>query len=237
MIDLTTRHVWLLIALALAAVAIVMRRLEGYLPSRRARSFLRRWIVPSLDLMVAGSAAGWVLAELLANRSDVSGLAFTGLFLLLVWVSRSVVADFLTGVVVRMEGVIEPGRRVSAEGVEGRVTRLGLRTIAMEADDGATIQVPWCVMARGAIRLGEEGAAVRSYSFTITVPRDQPIERLLETIPAAALTSPWASTTRAPEVRLQSETETSYVLRITAHALDARFAPQIEAAIRGRLGI
>ena len=67
------------------------------------------------------------------------------------------------------------------------------------------------------------------------MPRTRPIERILEEIPAAALVSPWASTRRPPEVRLRAETDQAYVIEVTAHAIDARFAPQIEADIRERM--
>ena len=237
MIDLSTTQGWLLLALALAAAGLFLRRLENYLPSRRARGIVRRWMVPALELFAGASAAGWTLEELVGNRSGNTGLAFAALFLLLIWIGRSVFGDFVTGVFVRMEGTIEPGRRMAVGGVEGRVSRLGYRSVAVEADDGSTFRVPWRTIAAEAVRLGEAGAAVRSHSFTLAVPRSRPIERVLEDIPAAALTSPWASTTIMPEVRLLSETEESYVLRVTAHALDARFAPQIEAAIREKLGI
>jgi hypothetical protein len=85
------------------------------------------------------------------------------------------------------------------------------------------------------MRLREGASASRSHSFTLTVPRTRTIERILDEIPAAALVSPWASTTRLPEVRLRAETDESYVLAVTVHALDARFAPQVEADIRKRM--
>jgi small-conductance mechanosensitive channel len=236
-IDLSTARGWLLLALALVSAGLLLRRLENYLPSRRARGIVRRWIVPALELAAGASAAGWTLEELVGNRSGTTGLAFAALFLLLIWIGRSVFSDFVAGVFVRMEGTIEPGRRLAVADVEGKVAKLGYRSVAIEADDGSTFRLPWRTIAGEAIRLGEAGAAVRSHSFTIAVPRSRPIERVLEDIPAAALTSPWASSIQMPEVRLQSETEQSYILRITAHALDARFAPQIEAAIREKLGI
>jgi small-conductance mechanosensitive channel len=235
-IDLSTARGWLLLALALAAAGIVLRRLENYLPSRRARRILRRWVVPALELLAASSAAGWTLEALVENRDSTAGLAFAALFLVLIWIGRNVFGDFVSGVFVRMEGTIEPGRRIAAGGVEGRVSKLGYRSVAVEADDGSTFRLPWRTVAGDIVRLGDAGAAVRSHSFTIAVPRDRPIERVLEEIPAAALASPWASITRIPEVRLQAETEQGYLLRVTAHVLDARFAPQIEAAIRERLG-
>jgi len=236
-IDLSTTQGWLLLALSLAAAGLVLRRVESYLASRRARAILRRWVVPALELFAGASAAGWTLEELVRNRDGTTGLAFAALFVLLIWIGRSVFGDFVAGVFVRMEGTIEPGRRMAVGGVEGKVTMLGYRSVAIEADDGSTFRVPWRTIASEAVQLGEGGAAVRSHSFAIAIPRDRPIERLLEEIPAAALTSPWASATQMPEVRRQSETEQGYVLRITVHALDARFAPQIEAAIREKLGI
>jgi hypothetical protein len=66
----------------------------------------------------------------------------------------------------------------------------------------------------------------------VVVPPTQPLERILREIPSAALVSPWSSTTQLPEVRLQEDTEQGYMLQVSVHALDARFAPRIEASVR-----
>lgn len=237
MMDLPGAIRWLVVAAVLAAVALLVRRVDRYLPSRRARRVTQRWIVPPIELLAAAAAIGWILGRLLEGRSAWSGLAYTLAVLAVAWTARAAAEDFVAGAILRMEGNIERGRRLDTTGVHGRVASLGFRSVEIEADDGSTVRVPWRTVARKPVRVGAGGSAVRSHSFTITVPRTRPIERVLEEIPSAALLSPWASTTRPPEVQLQGETDTSYILEITAHALDARFAPQIEADIREKLGI
>lgn len=228
---------WLVLVLAAVAAAVLLRRLEPYLPSRRARRVLRRWVSPPLELLAAGAFAGWLISRLLDGQSAWTGLAYTLLVLAVAWTARAGLEDFVAGVILRMEGNVERDRRLEVNGVSGRIGALGFRSVAVETDDGTIVRVPWRMTAREPVRLGAAVTAVRSHSFTIDVPRTRPIERILEDIPAAALISPWASTTRLPEVRLRGETATDHVLEITVHALDARFAPQIEADIRNRLGI
>ncbi len=235
MIELTSWVARVAAVVALVAVVVLLRRLEPYLPSQRARRFLRRAVVPPVELLAAVSVAGLVFARLVDGRTAWVAIAWAGLALALAWTARTAIEDFVAGALLRMEGGVERGRKVGVAGVSGKIARLGYRSIEIEGDDGSTIRLPWRNVARDAMRLREGTSASRSHSFTITVSRTRPIERVLEEIPAAALVSPWASTTRLPEVRLQAQTDQSYVLEVTTHALDARFAPQIEADIRKRM--
>ena len=235
MIELTSWVARVAALAALVAGVVLLRRLEPYVPSRRARRILQRAVVPSVELFTAASAAGLVFARVVDGRTAWVGIAWAMLFLALAWTARTTIEDFVAGALLRMEGGVERGRRFGVAGVSGRIARLGYRSIEVEADDGSTIRLPWRTVARDPIRLREGVAASRSHSFTLTVPRTRPIERVLDEIPAAALLSPWASTTRLPEVRLRSETDDSFVLEVTAHSLDARFAPQIEADVRKRM--
>jgi small-conductance mechanosensitive channel len=228
---------WLAFILIVAAAALVLRRVVPYLPSRRARRLVDRWLVPPLELCAAAIAAGWVLSRMIDGQTGWATVTWGLLFLAIAWTARSALEDFVAGGLLRMEGEVDRGRRLAAAGLAGRISQLGYRSIAVETDDGSTVRLPWRTLAREPIRLGETGATVRAFTFTLRVPRTRPIERVLEDIPAAALVSPWASTTRLTDVQLRDETEQSYVLEITVHALDPRFAPQIEAAIRDRLGV
>jgi len=237
MISLLSATRWLAFILILAAAALVLRRVVPYLPSRRARRVVNRWVVPPLELFVAAIAAGWILSRMIDGQTGWASITWGLLFLAIAWTARSALEDFVAGGLLRMEGDVDHGRRFTAVGVGGRISQLGYRSIAVETDDGSTVRLPWRTLAREPIRLGETGAAVRAFTFTLNVPRTRPIERVLEDIPAAALVSPWASTTRLTDVQLLTETEQSYVLEITVHALDPRFAPQIEAVIRDRLGV
>ena len=237
MIELPFTTRWLGVILILVAAALLLRRLVPYLPSRRTRRAVERWVVPPLELLAAATAAGWILARMLDGRAGWASVVWALLFVAIAWTARSVLEDFVAGRVLRMEGDVSRGRRLAAAGFGGRISQLGYRSVAIEADDGSTIRLPWRTLTREPLRLGEAGAAVSAYSFTLEIPRDRPIERVLEDIPAAALLSPWASTTRMTEVQLRAETEQRYVLGIVVHALDPRFAPQIETAIRERLGV
>ena len=235
MIEFTSTVARLVLLVALVALVVLLRRLEPYLPSRRARRFVQRGVVPPVELLTAVSVAVWVFARLVDGRAAWVGLGWSVLFLAIAWTARTAIEDFVSGALLRMEGGVERGRRLVTTGVAGSIVRLGYLSIEIEGDDGAIVRLPWRTVARNPIHLGAGAAASRLHRFTITLPRTRPIERILEEIPAAALVSPWASTTRLPEVRLQSETDQGYVLEVTAHALDARFAPQIEADVRERL--
>lgn len=235
MIEFTVTVARLFLLVALVAAIVVLRRLVPYLPSRRARRFVQRGVLPPVELLTAAGVAVWVFARLVGGQEAWIGLGWSVLFLAIAWTARTLIEDFVAGALLRMEGGVEPGHRLVVRDIAGRIVRLGYLSMEIEGDDGATIRLPWRTVARTPARLGDGAASSRAHRFTLTVARTRPIERILEEIPAAALVSPWASTKRLPEVRLRSETDEGYVLEVTAHALDARFAPQVEADIRERL--
>lgn len=237
MIDLDWRSDFsmLLLLAALVVLAVLFRRLPRFLASRRARLLVARWLQPVTELAVAGVVAIWVIMAATKGPGTERLLVGGPLVLLLLWAFRGVLRDFASGIVLRMDGLIEAGSWIHAAGVEGRVRRVGYRSLEIETVAGTRLALPFSHLATAGIERPAEARAARAHTFRIEVPRTRPLDRVLADLSALALLSPWASAVRPAEVRLVAETDANYLLEVTATAIDPAFATRIETTVRREL--
>lgn len=155
-----------------------------------------------------------VTRNLLAGRPQA--LLAAGAILLAgsLWAARGWLHDLFSGWALRLEEPWSPGRRVRVEGAEGEITRLGLRSLTLDAADGRRVWLPWSRLAGQGVELlgggaGRGGAACR---LTLTRREGDPaaqralLERRLLLDPRVLPTSPVWITSEVPgeiELRVQ----------------------------------
>jgi len=222
------------VAAGLAAAIPALRWSSGLLRSGRARVIVRRRVIPALELAFAVTVSFWIIA-LATVRLSPAGLVALGAVLAAIgWAGRAAIDDFGSGIALRMEGAVEPERWVRIGTTEGIVRRVGYRTVEIESDNGERVRYPFSRLARDVI-VADAGMGPRAHGFVLEVPKDRPLGRLLADVPAAALLSPWSSTTRPAVVELRAETATHYVLDVTAYSIDPAYNSQIELTTRHQL--
>ncbi|HUF67474.1 MAG TPA: mechanosensitive ion channel domain-containing protein [Longimicrobiales bacterium] len=224
-----------LLAVALAAgfIAILLARVTPYIGSPAARRFIIRRALPFAEIVFALAATLYAMTRLFGAQPPETRIAMAIVIGAIAWALHALIADVVSGWVVRMEGGVEPGRWVRLPGlVDGRVRHVGFRSVLIETATGDQVRVPLRDVAVRPVTTADTAAGARAHTFTIEIPRTRPLAPLLTEIPAAALTSPWSSTVRLPEIDVRSETDTHYIIEVTAWALDPTFAPEIEAAVR-----
>lgn len=216
----------------LIALAVLLRRLPDFLKPGPSRSLFVRWLVPATDLLIALTATV-VLVAIVARRADRTEALLGALILAaLAWTFRATAEDFASGIVLRMEGLIDPGEWIGLDDTGGRIRAVGMRSLELETESGRRLRIPYTRIARSRIEQSVKGAGARAQTFRITMSRAVPLARILEEIPRYALLSPWSSAARPPEVRLVGETPTEFVLEVTVYAVDPAFVSEIEAAVR-----
>ena len=226
-----------LTALVAGLAAFLIARATAFIGSRGVRAFLNRRARPLAEIVFTISATMAVLLWLLGSQEPDTRLALGIAVAAVIWTMRPMIEDMTSGWAVRMEGLVETGRWISLGGVaEGRVHTVGLRAVVVETASGDRVRIPLREFAAHAVTSADTSSASRAHSFTLEIRRPRPLAPLLAEIPAAALTSPWSSTTRQPEVKVRSETETHYIIDVTTWALDPSFAANIESAVRQSVG-
>jgi len=226
---------FLLIVAGLTAALLVVRWAQGLIPSIALRRFVHRGVLPLLELAVAAILLLGVLTWLAADASPERLLPAGAMVIALGWAGRRVLDDFVNGVVLRIEGAVEPGRFLSVEGVEGTIRRVGHRAIEVETDVGTLVRIPFSRIARESVATVATAVGQHAHTFVLEVPRDRSPARLIRDVTAAAMMSPWSSITRQPQVDLQGESTASYTLEITTWVLDPAWASDVEATLRRML--
>lgn len=217
--------------------AILSARLGPYIASPAARSFLARRARPLTEIIFVVSATLFALLRLFEPQPPDTRLALAIVIAALAWALHALIEDVVASWVVRMEGSIEAGRWIRMPGVvDGRVRRVGIRSAVIEDAGGDQVRVPLRDLVARSVTTADAAGGARAHTFTLEIAKTRALAPLLEAIPAAALTSPWSSTARPPEVDVRSETDDHYVIDVTTWALDPAFAPEIEAAVRRSIG-
>jgi small-conductance mechanosensitive channel len=221
------------IAIIAGVLAFLLARVVPYIGSPAARMWLARRARPLSEILFVASATLYGLLRLFRTQLPDTRLAIALVIAAVVWALHALIADVVAGWVVRMEGTVEAGRWVRLPGIaEGRVRKVGVRSTLIETSTGDQVRVPLRDIAARPVTTADTAAGARAHTFTLEIPRSRPLAPLLARIPALAMTSPWSSTVRPPEVDVRSETESHYIIDVTVWALDPVFAPEIEAAVR-----
>jgi small-conductance mechanosensitive channel len=219
----------------LLILAAILRRLPGFTRSTRARRAIGRWLLPLTELGVAGTGVFWVFGVLTREQSTARLATTLALLAGLAWAFRSVLQDFASGIVLRMDGVLEPDADITAGDVAGHVRQIGYRSVAIETDDGRRVAVPFSLVAARKVERAADRKGARAHTFRIEVARTLPLDRVLAELPGRAMLSPWSSTARLPDVQLLSESDSAWVLEVTTWAIDPAFASQIETTVRSEM--
>lgn len=159
----------------------------------------------------------------------------TVLVLVFAWAFRSVLQDFANGIALRMDGLPQPGEWIRAGGLQGRVRRVGYRSVEVETTENTRLSIRFSILAQAGIERSVASRAARAHTFTVQISDDHPLDRALTELPGLVLLSPWASPAKIPEVRLLSKTGDSYTLEVNAIALAPAFASEIEAMVRAEI--
>lgn len=224
-------------ALLAGIAAFLFARATVFIESRAVRSFLTRRAQPLAEIVFFISATMAVLLWLLRGQDPDTRFALGIIVAAIIWTVRPMIEDVTSGWFVRMEGLVETGRWVGLAGLaEGRVQKVGFRAVVVETARGDMVRIPLRQFAAHPVTSADTSSSSRAHSFTLEIRRTRPLAPLLAEIPAAAMTSPWSSTTRPPEVTVRAETETHYIIDVTTWALDPSFAADIEAAVRETVG-
>ncbi|MFH1321857.1 MAG: mechanosensitive ion channel domain-containing protein, partial [Bacteroidota bacterium] len=102
------------------------------------------------------------------------------LFFIFVGISWSVIRDFILGVIIKLErafSINEWFKVTDSHGrdVEGRIKKLGYRSLEIETEKGETVDIPYSVITKELVvsssrHIGVE--TVKSYTFVMEVPKN-----------------------------------------------------------------
>lgn len=219
-------------ACVLAVLLRFGRAVLDALPMSRARrasvARLRPAAAAVLMMVYAITAVRWVLET--DDRRE--WIAFTVVLGVGIAASWGALRNAFEGVTLRVARSFEIGDRIDIGGIQGRVHRLGVRTLVVETADGQLAIIPYRTAAATTIRREPFGEQSAFHVFRVPIPDGRPISELKRAVHEAALLCHWSSTRRLPQVTATDDGH----LEITLFPVDANHVTDIERVVRRALG-
>lgn len=204
----------------------------GALAERARRSLLREGLLPAAvetaGIVCRTIAVVLVIGGIAALVPQVLGPALPwtvlGAALAVGWSLRDVAPDWMAGVVLAVEGNIEPGVWVAGDDFAGSVDKVGLRTTQLVDDHGEPMRVPNRVLVRSALRV----LPGHWVPVEIRVPTADGDSHDLVLECAASL--PWVAPGKLPAVSREGPD-----WLVQARLLDGRYRVPFANAVRDRV--
>jgi small-conductance mechanosensitive channel len=217
--------------LVVLATVWMLRRASTLLAGRRRAGYRR--VLPLVEvILVAGALI--VVAGLLGAQPGEFAAVVVAVVALLVGTSWFALRDVVAGAVLRTEDAFETGQWIRAEGVEGRIREVGVRTLEVEREDGTRVRLPYSRVASSPLVRAGRAEDPAGHTFSITLPLELGPARMTPVIRAAARNSFYVSATRPPQVHATSGPD-GHRYDVTVFTLDRAFLPEVEGTVRRRV--
>jgi hypothetical protein len=221
---------------AIIAAILVLGRLDRVVPKGSwAEGWIRRWSA-TLQAIVLLWGALAAVHRLYGGDTIMWRWLTLGVFVIAFWASRHALTDWATGLVLRSEGTLMAGGRIGYGSGRGRVRRLGLRSVELEAEDGRVLRVPHTTLASAAIEISSKEVGARSHTFPVRIPGPADAVALARRMVTEALLSPWSAAQPPPVVRLLDHGPSGVHFEVTVYPVDTAHASRIEGAVRAGVG-
>ncbi len=213
--------------LVLVGVLLALSRLTTLVPMRRDRREGVERAVPVVGLLLVLPYLLFALRALLHDTGQVQALtflAFVALGLLSAWF---VVRDLVAGVVLKAGRICSLGDRLVVGELEGRVARMGVRTLTLETSQGEEALVPYSALSRSTVVRTPAVEGVAPHVFRVRTPPDVSVADARRAVLEAALCAHWASVVRKPQIKPLGK----QIYEVTVFALNGDYAMDVESAV------
>lgn len=142
--------------------------------------------------------------------------------------------DLFYGLMLRGEGTLNKGSRVTIFGKTGRVKRTELRSIVLEQDDGTEIRINYNKVARSIISLEADKNHIQGRGIEFPITEDADAWKLSKKIQQMAIYHPYTLTANWPEVQIEQK-DSSRFLRLIVDTPGPEFSLTLERDLRQKL--
>lgn len=178
----------------------------------------------------------WASQQLFAGKPLYTVMLTGAILLVAVWASWFAIRDVVAGIIMKVEDAYEVNQWIKMKQVEGRIKKLGYRSLYVEAEGGQTIRIPYGEIAGEQRILSDPRETSRSHSFSLDMPKTLSIEETAGHLRRRLLNSPWSSLKRDPRVRYLGESGDFYHFEVVAYTLGEDFSRKVEDYVKKQGG-
>jgi small-conductance mechanosensitive channel len=212
------------------ALRLVQKGLTVYTLKKQINPYIRR-LFPIIEFSVWMGFLIWGARHVFQTGIAGSIALLVLIVGILTWAGSFVVKDWIAGVVFKAEDRYRVDDIVCFHNTRGRLKHLGYRSLTIETDDGSTVEIPYSALVRESAieKIPRESACAM---FKLPVPSQMPFPDARQRLRAVAMSAPWSSLNRSPNIRLVEREETHYTVEVAAYLIDQRYAPHVEAYVK-----
>lgn len=192
-------------------------------------------VFPFIEMAIWGFFLLWAAQQFFQHRPFYTAVWIGALALLLIWASWFAIRDVIAGIILKAEDAYEINQRIKLPSVEGKIRRLGHRSLEIETAEGQIVKIPYGRIAGEERILSDPRETGRSYAFQVSAPASMAPEQAAERLRRAALNSPWSSVTKEPRVRFLGEQEGRYRFEVVAYPLGEAYSRKVEEYVKKRM--
>ena len=197
-------------------------------PIRKTLKSRIKRALPSVEAMIWLIFIIWSIRHLIRNDLWNSIGVMLVMVMVLVFLSWFVLRDYLAGVVLKSDGSMKENDWIRVKNVEGRVTRMGLRSMIITADSGETVNMPYSAISGEISSKPNPSEDLMSNTFNIKLARESDAEATITQIKKAILNAPWSSVRRFPEIKLLEDTRDFFQFEITVYSIKVVYFQKIK---------
>ncbi len=192
---------------------ILMRISKTFIGSSSIRK-ISMALLPALELVIWVAYVFRGLYMLFGGRVYYEFVVVLMASLVMAAIAWFLFRDYLSGVLLKAEKSLEPGRKLKTPYVEGRIKKLGSRVVEVINNEGALVRVPYSRLSSEIFVLPPTSEDKLPHYTTVTISKGQNPERIREAALEQLLAMPWV-TEPGPEVNIRQSEEGETVLGIT----------------------
>ena len=189
---------------------VFVRGLYRYIPvitgKWRIKSVLIR-LVPLIELALWALLILWAPGRVLEESQLLSVIRGALAILLIALVGWYLLRDFVSGTILRIENLLEPGCQIVTKYSEGVVKRLGFRSAEIINAKGESVRIPYSLLSKSSITRPSDNPKRVEHVISLTLRSTLSAVDLREKLLRALLTMPWI--VAEDEIRIELTKEIS----------------------------
>jgi len=198
---------WLVLAIARKILSLTHK-------SNDRQVLVRRWL-PLIESIAWAHYVGACLVAMVLPNLVIGG----GIALVIIVAGWSFIRNFISGLIVRLQGNIREGQRLMLDGKQGELTRMNLSGIEITLEKGETLMVPYLRLLQEEVIQPNPSDKIKSRALEMIIPTAISKKEGVQLLQNAGLNLPWAVATKVPVVDFLENTPEGNRFRVVVYAI------------------
>ncbi len=227
-----TALIFFLLGLALFFLLRLIYRVVGSVIRQEPFRYIFLKAFPVLELLIWVAFFFWAVDSVFQDFFYYNLLIGLMVFIVLGALSWFLFRDFFAGIVIRSENALEPGQFFKTTFVEGRILKLGIRSMELETLEGERVKVPYGRLNNQLLNRPPGQEKNYGHTLKLRMPKAGKPARLKNQILAELNNMPWIISGYPPMVSITSESEEQFLVEIRVYVMREEHLFLVEKNIR-----